>query len=64
MFLHFIHSMITYSVSAIGQAQFLVLGIEMNRNDNILGLSWWLSRKESVCQCRRNRFDYWVRKIP
>ena len=24
----------------------------------------WLSCKESVCQCRRHRFDPWVRKIP
>ena len=25
---------------------------------------WWLSGKESTCQCRRHRFDPWVRKIP
>ena len=24
----------------------------------------WLSGKESACQCRRCRFDPWVRKIP
>ena len=23
----------------------------------------WLSGKESTCQCRRHRFDPWVRKI-
>ena len=31
------------------------------------GLSWWLSGKASVCQCRRHRrhgFDPWVWKIP
>ena len=28
------------------------------------GLLWWLSGKESACQCRRHRFDLWVRKIP
>ena len=31
------------------------------------GLSWWLSGKESPCQCRRHgglRFNPWVRKIP
>ena len=30
-------------------------------------LPWWLSGKESACQCRRYkrcRFDPWVRKIP
>ena len=28
------------------------------------GLPWWLSGKESTCQCRRNGLDPWVRKIP
>jgi hypothetical protein len=23
----------------------------------------WLSGKESVCKCRRHRFDFWVEKI-
>jgi len=23
----------------------------------------WLSGKESVCKCRRHRFDFWVKKI-
>ena len=27
-------------------------------------LPWWLSGKESTCQCRRCRFDPWIRKIP
>ena len=27
-------------------------------------LPWWLSRKESVCQCRRHEFDPWVREDP
>ena len=30
----------------------------------IIGLLWWISGKESACQCRRHRFDPWVRKIP
>ena len=29
----------------------------------ILGLPWWLSGKESACQCKRPGFDPWVRKI-
>ena len=29
-----------------------------------LGLPWWLSGKEHTCQCRRFRFDPWVKKIP
>ena len=28
------------------------------------GLLWWLSRKESACQCRWRGFDPWVKKIP
>ena len=28
------------------------------------GLPWWLMGKESFCQCRRLKFDPWVRKIP
>ena len=28
------------------------------------GLPWWPSGKELTCQCRRCRFDPWVRKIP
>ena len=32
-----------------------------------VGFPWWLSGKESACQCqrlRRHGFDAWVRKIP
>ena len=29
-----------------------------------VGLLWWLSGKESACQCRQHVFDPWVRKIP
>ena len=28
------------------------------------GLPWWLSSKESACQCRRHEFNPWSRKIP
>ena len=28
------------------------------------GLPWWLSVRESTCQCRRHGFDPWVGKIP
>ena len=30
----------------------------------LTGLLWWLSDKEFTCQCRRHRFDPWVRKTP
>ena len=30
----------------------------------VLGLPWWLSGKESACQCGRHRFDLLVGKIP
>ena len=29
-----------------------------------IGLLWWFSDEESTCQCRRLRFNPWVRKIP
>ena len=29
-----------------------------------IGLPWWLSGKESACQCRRHRFNPWTGKIP
>ena len=29
-----------------------------------IGLSCWLSDKESACQCRRHGYDPWIRKIP
>ena len=29
-----------------------------------MGFPWWLSGKESACQCRRRWFNSWVRKIP
>ena len=28
------------------------------------GLPWWLSVKESTCQCRRHRFNPWFGMIP
>ena len=30
----------------------------------LYSLPRWLSGKESACQCRRRRFNSWVRKIP
>ena len=30
----------------------------------MLGFPWWLSGKESTCQCRRHRYNPWVRKTP
>ena len=32
--------------------------------ERLLGLPWWLSAKESTCQCRKLGFNPWVRKIP
>ena len=43
----------------------MLLGGNVSRLVNqIQGLPWWLSGKESTCQCRRHRFNPWVRKIP
>ena len=32
--------------------------------ESSIGLPWWLSGKESTCQCRRHGFDPWSEKIP
>ena len=37
---------------------------QLNWTEQGMGLPWWLSGKESACQCRRHRFNPWVRKIP
>ena len=33
------------------------------QSDSVIYIMW-LSGKESTCQCRRHRFNSWVRKIP
>ena len=33
------------------------------KDEKSLGLPWWLSGKESACQCRRQGFDPWSGKI-
>ena len=34
------------------------------RLNNSVSPSWWLSGKESICLCRRHRFNPWSKKIP
>ena len=29
-----------------------------------MGPPWWLSGKESTCQCRHHGFNLWVEKVP
>ena len=38
--------------------------VEIHTGQPRIGLSRWLSGKESTCQNRRCRFHHWVRKIP
>ena len=38
--------------------------LTLHISSHISGLPWWLSGKESPCQCRTCRFDLWVRTIP
>ena len=40
-----------------------VMGMDVTVIWGILGLPWWLSSKESTCQCRRHRLDPWDGKI-
>ena len=35
----------------------------LNQHQTCQGLPWWLSGKESACQCRRLGFNPWVGKI-
>jgi len=47
------------------QVSFDYSSMESNEtNDGGRGLPWWLSGKESACQCRRHQFDPWSGKIP
>ena len=39
-------------------------GIFANDQVNLRGLPWWLSGKESTCQCRSLGFKPWVGKTP
>ena len=49
---------IVAEIEAVGRAG------KMKKGRLCIGLSRWLSGKESACQCRRQGFDPWVRKIP
>ena len=45
----------------------MVLHLQLQGSIEATGLPWWLSGKESACQCRRPRrfgFDSWVWNIP
>ena len=47
------------------KSQFYYLIIEwLSQNYSSFGFPWWLSGKESACQCRRRGFDPWAGKIP
>ena len=37
---------------------------DMMTHLEMVGASWWLSGKESACQCRRPQFNPWSWKIP
>ena len=46
-------------------SEFIVLKLtNLSRVYMHRGLPWWLSGKESTCQCRRHGFNPWVGKIP
>ena len=51
-------------VTMLGLELFSVIN-DLKKKKNIeTGLPWWLSGKESACQCKRHRFDPWSGKIP
>ena len=48
----------------LSKSSFSVHGLWKLLLHSILKVPWWLSGKESACQCRRREFDLWVEKIP
>ena len=42
----------------------VLLWDQFRQEKKFLGLPWWLSGKEFVCQCRRHGFSPWSMKIP
>ena len=42
----------------------LYLGERVISKNSLLGLPWWRSGWESVCQCRGHGFELWSGKIP
>ena len=50
-----------------GQARHIGVTETFRLNQELAGLAWWLSSKESACKCRSHRrceFDPWVGKLP
>ena len=45
-------------------AKFSTFKISTIQKNEVRGLSWWPSGKESTCQGRRHEFEPWSRKIP
>ena len=51
-----------FSNTTVQKHQFF--GAQLKMVQFIFIRTWWFSGKESACQCRRYRFDPWVRKTP
>ena len=52
------------SPSSIYSTAYRLFGVKKKKfKRQICRLSWWLSGRESTCQCRRHRFDLWYGKI-
>ena len=63
LFVFFLKMLISSIFSKLLLAYFIFLWFKIPHRAYI-GLSYCLSGKESSCQCRRHRFDLWVRKVP
>ena len=61
------HSVTPVRNTSVRQACTVVGGVEnlalLHPIVLLTGLPWWLSGKESACQCRKPGFDLWVWKI-
>ena len=52
-------------VLSLPSLAFKYWGISLTRSRYFsFGLSWWLKGKESVCKCRRHRFNPWSGRAP
>ena len=58
------HALFVASGVASSPCFFFVLFLVLDASLPSLALRRWPSGKESVCPCRRQGFDPWVRKIP
>jgi len=56
-------SLVQATVHGVAKSRARLRNFTSSSSNKGMGFPWWLSAKESACQCRRHRFDPWVMKI-